>query len=562
MQTQQQRNNRRRRANPQQLAVLWEKFLEDPKPDQVARESIGKIIDMTPRSVQIWFQNTRAKKKQQDQRFSSYPTKSTDIGGNKSRICLDRRGISSNRDFYSCRDYATSMPLLNSASSSMRDDSMNLSYRLQSSYPHSPYFHTQHTFSPVMQSPGAQSPGFQSPGFQSPNLQSPKSVSSDFANISFLDPIDLKENYNEGSSDSGYNLPDSLRTKSTDNLLKTLADSYTQNKEKDGIFDDMGLNSQTDSFNELSQFSSCKFNLKLNTRNNYYNPYRELSKVRPSHPSYSGSLRFKDGKKYSEMRDSGETNNTSSSQVSNNSAQLCPDQFPSSIDYLQGAEDFTRYKSKNCPNDDWGSKLDFPEMIQSNIQSRTNSLELMDFDSFNAKRDDQSLDRRNSFLVIPCTHIMTREGIFIHNEYNEGSIRLEYYSMLAKIRVYFDPACFAENDGITRVIEGNIEEILNHSEDMLCLRITGIADIMMTNCEDGELFPLDPFLSRSELLLSSEYTFYGKFSEITMDEIFMNGCSDENRAGSSENYLSTNRLSLDLNNILDPNQLNPHNLLA
>lgn len=61
--TQQQRNNRRQRASPQQLAFLRKVFETNSRPDQVARAKIGKRIDMTPRSVQVWFQNNRAKQK-------------------------------------------------------------------------------------------------------------------------------------------------------------------------------------------------------------------------------------------------------------------------------------------------------------------------------------------------------------------------------------------------------------------------------------------------------------------------------------------------------------------
>lgn len=61
--TQQQRNNKRQRANASQLDVLRHEYRLCATPDAATRRRISGIIDMTERSVQIWFQNTRAKQK-------------------------------------------------------------------------------------------------------------------------------------------------------------------------------------------------------------------------------------------------------------------------------------------------------------------------------------------------------------------------------------------------------------------------------------------------------------------------------------------------------------------
>lgn len=92
MLTQQQRNNRRKRATPDQLAFLRKSFMIDPKPDQNTREAIGRQIDMTPRSVQIWFQNNRAKSKHQEKKMknmSHLPLKTSMCGENISRVHID-----------------------------------------------------------------------------------------------------------------------------------------------------------------------------------------------------------------------------------------------------------------------------------------------------------------------------------------------------------------------------------------------------------------------------------------------------------------------------------------
>ncbi|VVT56750.1 uncharacterized protein SAPINGB_P005247 [Magnusiomyces paraingens] len=61
--TQQQKNQKRQRATPHQLNVLKSEFEINQTPNAKTREEIGRRIDMTERSVQIWFQNNRAKNK-------------------------------------------------------------------------------------------------------------------------------------------------------------------------------------------------------------------------------------------------------------------------------------------------------------------------------------------------------------------------------------------------------------------------------------------------------------------------------------------------------------------
>lgn len=66
--------------------------MEDPRPDQLAREMIGRQIDMTPRSVQIWFQNNRAKVRVQERKHAhlyQLPLTTTNCGGNISRVHFD-----------------------------------------------------------------------------------------------------------------------------------------------------------------------------------------------------------------------------------------------------------------------------------------------------------------------------------------------------------------------------------------------------------------------------------------------------------------------------------------
>src|SRR3954452_4650537 len=55
--TQQQKNQKRQRATQDQLVTLEMEFNKNPTPTATVRERIAQDINMTERSVQIWFQN-------------------------------------------------------------------------------------------------------------------------------------------------------------------------------------------------------------------------------------------------------------------------------------------------------------------------------------------------------------------------------------------------------------------------------------------------------------------------------------------------------------------------
>ncbi len=58
--TQQQKNQKRQRATQDQLITLELEFNNNPTPTSTVRERIAQEINMTERSVQIWFQNRSA----------------------------------------------------------------------------------------------------------------------------------------------------------------------------------------------------------------------------------------------------------------------------------------------------------------------------------------------------------------------------------------------------------------------------------------------------------------------------------------------------------------------
>ncbi|KAI8911245.1 Homeodomain-like protein, partial [Powellomyces hirtus] len=54
---------KRVRTSSEQLNILLEAFAENPMPEPPARTKLAQTLGMTPRAVQIWFQNRRAKTK-------------------------------------------------------------------------------------------------------------------------------------------------------------------------------------------------------------------------------------------------------------------------------------------------------------------------------------------------------------------------------------------------------------------------------------------------------------------------------------------------------------------
>lgn len=57
----------RHRTTKEQLSLLESTFQTNPKPSSELRRSLAERLGMTPRGVQIWFQNRRAKQKKQQQ---------------------------------------------------------------------------------------------------------------------------------------------------------------------------------------------------------------------------------------------------------------------------------------------------------------------------------------------------------------------------------------------------------------------------------------------------------------------------------------------------------------
>ncbi|KAG0167487.1 hypothetical protein DFQ28_005974 [Apophysomyces sp. BC1034] len=62
----------RRRTSRAQFRVLEKAFQENPKPNTNVRQSLAQRLSMTPRGVQIWFQNRRAKAKSQKQQHHTH----------------------------------------------------------------------------------------------------------------------------------------------------------------------------------------------------------------------------------------------------------------------------------------------------------------------------------------------------------------------------------------------------------------------------------------------------------------------------------------------------------
>ncbi|KAJ1933715.1 hypothetical protein EC988_009030, partial [Linderina pennispora] len=88
-------SKKRHRLRPDQTRRLLEVFDKTTKPDSEMRKALGKQLDMAPRTVQIWFQNRRAKLKRESN--ASDPLKMTGYFG--SGIYANRGRLSYNRAY-------------------------------------------------------------------------------------------------------------------------------------------------------------------------------------------------------------------------------------------------------------------------------------------------------------------------------------------------------------------------------------------------------------------------------------------------------------------------------
>lgn len=61
---------KRHRTTPEQLRVLEEVFEYEKTPDLQLRQRLARQLNMTPRRVQVWFQNKRAKEKRMNAKKS------------------------------------------------------------------------------------------------------------------------------------------------------------------------------------------------------------------------------------------------------------------------------------------------------------------------------------------------------------------------------------------------------------------------------------------------------------------------------------------------------------
>jgi len=69
-----ERNKRRLRTTPEQLKILEEIYLYEKIPSLSLREELSVKLGMTPRRIQVWFQNKRAKERRSSKEKFSPPS--------------------------------------------------------------------------------------------------------------------------------------------------------------------------------------------------------------------------------------------------------------------------------------------------------------------------------------------------------------------------------------------------------------------------------------------------------------------------------------------------------
>jgi hypothetical protein len=71
---------KRTHLKPSQVASLQESFTANPLPDSSVRSKLARDLSVTERTIQIWFQNRRAKARKTDV-VTSFPSHKTSNGG-------------------------------------------------------------------------------------------------------------------------------------------------------------------------------------------------------------------------------------------------------------------------------------------------------------------------------------------------------------------------------------------------------------------------------------------------------------------------------------------------
>jgi hypothetical protein len=139
----------RRRTSRAQFKVLERTFMENPKPSAAVRRILAQKLNMTPRGVQVWFQNRRAKaklQKQQDEKQRlegslqddpsspassglGYSSPSSSSQGSVSSPSKDTKK-SHNEDMYSAFSSKMTFPQTN-ATNNLHDETAPLSPRFR-----------------------------------------------------------------------------------------------------------------------------------------------------------------------------------------------------------------------------------------------------------------------------------------------------------------------------------------------------------------------------------------------------------------------------------------------
>lgn len=139
----------RRRTSRAQFKVLERTFMENPKPSAAVRRILAQKLNMTPRGVQVWFQNRRAKaklQKQQDEKQRlegslqddpsspassglGYSSPSSSSQGSVSSPSKDTKK-SHNEDMYSAFSAKMTFPQTN-ATNNLHDETASLSPRFR-----------------------------------------------------------------------------------------------------------------------------------------------------------------------------------------------------------------------------------------------------------------------------------------------------------------------------------------------------------------------------------------------------------------------------------------------
>lgn len=209
----------RRRTSRAQFKVLEKTFLENPKPNAAVRRWLAQKLVMTPRGVQVWFQNRRAKEK-------SANAKSTESAKHTSTTTTTATAATTTPTASSSSSFSSFSPS-SSASSSPSPAIMIFSSNQQDMYSSEPLIKNNSQYSGI----------YENTCIPSPPSNHSACACTDCSNV-FATPMSRTMSYPPFYSDASCSAADE------EELLMTPVTPFVDSQQQQYMFDPVFMNNR------------------------------------------------------------------------------------------------------------------------------------------------------------------------------------------------------------------------------------------------------------------------------------------------------------------------------